>query len=93
MKFVLNRSYGIFGLSNEACKILNCDKETYYDFNLRTAPELIKVVEDLGTKKASTTWSNLEIVEIPDGFTDYVIEEHDGIEFVYYVIDGKIVKI
>ena len=93
MKFVLNRSYGIFGLSNEACKILNCDKDTYYDFNLRTAPELIKVVEDLGTEKASATWSNLEIVEIPDGFTDYVIEEHDGKEFVYYVIDGKIVKI
>ena len=93
MKFVLNRSYGIFGLSNEACEILNCGKQTYYDFNLRTAPELIKVVEDLGTERASATWSNLEIVEIPDGFTDYVIEEHDGIEFVYYVIDGKIVKI
>ena len=48
----------------------------------RTDPDLIKVVEELG-EKANSNYSELEIVEIPNGF-EYTIDEYDGMETVYY---------
>lgn len=47
----------------------------------RNDPILIQVIEELGSKKASDTYAELEIVEIPDG-VDYQIEEYDGNEHV-----------
>jgi hypothetical protein len=46
----------------------------------RSDPRLVAVVEALG-KDAGGDFSNLQIVEIPDG-TDYVIAEYDGFEHV-----------
>lgn len=46
----------------------------------RADPILVEVVEELG-KAANTRFSDLEIVEIPDG-TDWQIEEYDGKEWV-----------
>ena len=34
--------------------------------------------------------TKLKVVEIPNIATDYLIEEYDGAEKVYYVVDGKI---
>lgn len=46
----------------------------------RTDKDLIAVVEKLG-KEANGDYSELEVVEIPDGI-DYEIEEYDGQEWV-----------
>ena len=47
----------------------------------REDPTLIEVVEELG-EKASSPYSNLRIVEIPDDL-DYVIDDDDGIETLH----------
>lgn len=47
----------------------------------RDDPILIEVVEELG-KKASGSYGNLVVVEIPDGM-DYVIDDYDGVETLY----------
>ena len=46
----------------------------------RDDPDLIRVVEELG-ERASTRFSDLRIVEIPDD-VDWYIEEYDGNEWV-----------
>ncbi len=46
----------------------------------RSDPLLIQIVEELG-ERANTRFSQLEIVEIPDG-VEFVIEEYDGIEHI-----------
>jgi len=78
MKIAINKCYGGFGLSDEACKMLKCDKYDYDD--KRTDPELIRVVELLG-EKADGSCANIRVIEIPDGI-DYTIEEYDGMEWV-----------
>lgn len=51
-----------------------------YDIE-RDDPNLIAVVEELGSKEASDWAAKLEVVEIPDGI-DWVIDEYDGNESV-----------
>lgn len=53
--------------------------DTWIDKN-RSHPLLIKVVEELG-EEASSRFSELKVVEIPDG-TEYTIEEYDGLEHI-----------
>lgn len=56
-----------------------------YDLYLRDEsredPILIEVVEELG-KRASSSVSNLVVVEIPNGM-DYVIDNYDGVETLH----------
>lgn len=59
------------------------NKDSYwsvYDLD-RSDPTLIKVIEKLGEEKASGNFSELRIVEIPDGI-EYSIEEYDGVEWI-----------
>ena len=97
MKVVINSCYGGFGLSKEACVLyaermgLNVGKFNdtwgFYedgDFYDREIPRndsvLVSIVEELG-EKASGRFSNLRVVEIPDG-VDWCIHEYDGNEWV-----------
>ena len=81
MKLVINGTYGGYGygVADEFEALV----EKYEDE--RTAPELVAFVEghpdDCG---------DLNVVEIPDESTDYLIDEYEGVETVYYVVDGKI---
>jgi hypothetical protein len=52
---------------------------SYYDIP-RDDPDLVKIVEEFGDK-ASGTFSELKIVEIPDDI-EWEIEEYDGMEWV-----------
>lgn len=46
---------------------------------IRTDPDLIKAVEELGVEKASGSLAELKIVEIPDDVKVY-ISDYDGME-------------
>jgi hypothetical protein len=88
-KIVINTRYGGFGLSEEACKMLNLPYKSYMgghqyaDHSTRMDPELIHVVETLG-EKANGEASELEIVEINDNDV-YRIDSYDGKESLEYV--------
>lgn len=86
MKVLFNNCYGGFGFSKAFIK---AHPEIEYEDYPRTAPELIKMVEDFGFEQASNNFSALAVAEIPDKATDWWINEYDGYESVYYVLDGK----
>lgn len=83
IKVVYSPTYGGFGLSDEAQDMyLKLKKqETFDKYDLtRHDPVLIKVVETLGTDKASSDFAQLKIVKI-EGY-QYRIDEYDGYESV-----------
>ena len=83
MKIVINGDWGGFCLTKKVARILGV--ETYDDSDaIRTNPTLIKMLEE--GKKIN----DLEVVEIPDNATDYMIREYDGNESIIYVVDGKL---
>ena len=81
MKLVINGTYGGYGygVADEFEALV----EKYEDD--RTAPELVAFVEGHPDDNG-----DLNVVEIPDESTDYLIDEYDGAETVYYVVGGKI---
>lgn len=92
MKLVINGTFGGFAMSPTTCELLHT---TWYDDSneVRTNPILIDRVErglEGRINIRSDLHSNLQVVEIPDGATDYMIIDYDGIETCYYVLDGKI---
>ena len=54
----------------------------FYNYNrsIRTDPDLIRVVEEMG-KDADGCFAELKVIEIPDGI-EYEIEEYDGNEHI-----------
>ena len=89
MKIVINECYGGFSLSERACMVLDCRPYDYSEHEMRNDPQLVEVVEDLG-HDASGRLAELEVVEIPDSATDWVIFDYDGMESLAYVLNGKI---
>lgn len=93
MKVVKNVCYGGFGLSPLALmRLSNITGKTIeecigdYDFALdedRALPELVQVVEELGTL-ANGESAKLEIVEVPDD-VDWYIDDYDGWETIVEV--------
>lgn len=87
MRFLLNKCYGSFSLSKEVENFLG-----KYEWEIpRNDPDLLALFDKMGQEihdKSRTT--KLKVVEIPDNFTDYEINDYDGIETLIYVIDGKI---
>ncbi len=55
--------------------------QDFHDDNIRTDPDLIAVIEELGEEEASGCCSALAIIEIPDG-RDFEITKYDGKESV-----------
>ena len=81
-KVVINDCYGGFGLSEEANKRYAelSGKECLSWEIPRHDPNLIKVVEELGSDAASGFCANLKIVTIEEN--KYYIKEYDGLEEV-----------
>ena len=61
--------------------------KSFYEDSSRVDSELIQTIEELG-EEANSSYSNIKIVEIPDG-SDFSINEYDGMETIYY---GKSLK-
>ena len=84
MKVVINTDFGGFGLSQKAFDRYNelTGKNVEYTFDItRDDPVLVQVVEELG-QEANTRYSELRVVEIPNGISWY-IHEYDGKEEIH----------
>ena len=85
MKIVINNCFGGFGVSKDVYDELGKEWDGYghLDFGLscRTDPEVIAVIEKLGSEKASGFCARLKVIEIPDGI-EWEIDEYDGLETV-----------
>lgn len=86
MKVLFNNCYGGFKFSKAFMKAHPEIKDREY---VRTDPEFIKMVEDFGLEQASDNFSAMAIAFVPDEATDWWVDEYDGYESVYYVLDGK----
>ena len=86
MKIVVNRCYGGFGLSEAAIRLLDerlPNHKSQWSIE-RTDPVLVQIVEELGSKAAGGRFSELEVVEIPDG-VQWEMDDYDGIETIHEV--------
>lgn len=95
MKIVINRCFGGFSLSHMVCDYLGIKSPYQYSNPTkknRCNPALIEAVERFG-REASDSFSAVAVVKIPDEATDFLINEYDGAESIYYVLNGKIVKL
>lgn len=92
MKIILNKCFGGFSLSDYAEELMGFELDSYYDpDDIRTDAQLIAYMEAFGSKRMSdSTFSKLVLVEIPDTFTDYEVNDYDGWEHLTYVVDGKL---
>jgi hypothetical protein len=85
MKVAINTTYGGFGLSEEAVKMLDPNATHYWDLDLeRHDPRLIEVIETI-KERADGSCASLGIVEIPDG-AEYMLDEYDGSESIHTYI-------
>lgn len=86
MKFVLNKCYGSFDLSEEAQEILG-----QADFEIRRDdPDLLALIEEKGIPFVQGKYAKLKVVEVPESATDFTLDEYDGWERIIYVVDGKL---
>jgi len=86
-KIVINACHGGFGLNQTAMELFEelCDDagvvaEQYSHDIARDCPYLVQVVETLGDR-ADTDYSELKIVEIPDG-VQWEIHDYGGSEWI-----------
>ena len=79
MLIVINREWGGFHIPDE----LVGEFDSKYDdsMEVRTC--------DLLVNWADSHRGPLKVVEIPSEATDFRIEDYDGMETVWYVLDGK----
>jgi hypothetical protein len=84
MKIIINKCHGSFRLSKAACKLYQerTGKKisSFPHTTCRDDPDLVYVVEKLG-KKASGSFADLHIVDIPDD-VQWIVEELDGREWI-----------
>lgn len=92
MKVVINTCFGGFSLSKEAYERLGREWDGYgfIEDGERTNPNLISVVEELGSERASGSCAKLKVIDIPDDATDWELNEYDGSEDIICVVGGKI---
>lgn len=81
MKVIINTCYGGFSLSEAALEALGIPDYDRTDKSFRCNSKLISVVEKLGAA-ANGQFTELRIVEIPDGI-DWYIDDYDGMESIH----------
>lgn len=86
MKYVINNEFGGFEVPTILIKENNWDRKYIYSEEIRTDIKLIEWVENHPDDE-------LAIVDIPEEATDFMVNDYDGKETVYAVINGKIKEI
>lgn len=86
MKIILNCTYGGFMVTQEIADMFHTH---VYDTSLRENKELINLIEN-GKQDVNGFVSKLEVFEIPDEVTDYIVTDYDGVESIIYVKNGKL---
>lgn len=86
MKFVINKCFGGFDLSEEAQEILG---QADYEIK-RDDPDLLALIEEKGIQFVQGKYAKLKVVEIPESATDFILDDYDGCEHIIYVVDGKL---
>lgn len=86
MKYVINNEFGGFDIPEEVMKENNWGISYLYSEEIRTDIKLIKWVENHPNYE-------LSVVDIPEEATDFMVNNYDGKETVYTVINGKIKEI
>ena len=89
MKVIFNDCFGMFNWNDAA--LLYFEKHGYdemacYEYENRTNPVFVEYVEK---HKIRCNGTDLELAIIPENATDWWIDEYDGLEKVWYVLDGK----
>lgn len=93
MKVVINTCFGGFSVSEEVYDRMGKDWDGYgyrYNDGSRANPDLIAVIEELGSERASGRCAQLKVIDIPDDATDWELNEYDGAEEIICVVGGKI---
>jgi len=88
MKLLVNKCYGDYSINEDLAEELGYESE--YDERSRYDETLIHMVEEGREEEVNGSCAELEVVEIPDGATDWEMDEYDGMEAIIYVLDGKI---
>ena len=79
---LINICHGGFSLSKEVKSLLKIKPDEYCEY-IRHDENLIYTVLELGLDKSSESWSELDIVYVPEEFLNYyLITEYDGCESV-----------
>lgn len=86
MKYVINNEFGGFSVPANLIKENNWNNKYLYSEEIRTDIKLIEWVENHPDDE-------LAIVDIPEEATDFMVNDYDGKETVYAVINGKIKEI
>jgi hypothetical protein len=85
MKLVINRCFGGFSLSEEACQHMGQEWDSFgfshRDASKRSDPKLVAAVEELG-EAANGRSADLVVVEIPDD-VEWYIHDYDGKESIH----------
>ena len=84
-KIVISEQFGGYGWSNELYEELGYEGQRDYAKERETPrddPALVAAVEKLGTEKASNRFSELHVIEIPDG-VKWHVSEYDGYETLH----------
>ena len=84
MKVVINRCFGGFRLTKEVINRYNelSGNSVQYEFDIRRDdPFLIQAIEEVGLKASGASYSELEIVDIPNDVAWYV-DDYDGMETI-----------
>lgn len=91
IKFVLNKTYGGFGLSKKAYEYLGIEYDghgTIFSED-RTNPKLIEVVEVLGAEASHESFAELEIETIDfEDLLTHCLKNNDGIEEICLLTYG-----
>lgn len=86
MKVIINDCYGGYSVKRDIVLGLGYGKYDTHSDKLRTDERLINMLEN--GENVGGEYSNLIIATIPDDVTDWWVEEYDGLESLYYIIDG-----
>ena len=88
MKIVLNKRYGGFSIPDAYLESIG--EEWLSAEEARTDPRFIEWLETHHNGVFAGRHSKLCVRELPEGITDWEVDEYDGFETATYVLNGKL---